>query len=207
MSMRSVHIAPKVAILDPELTVSLPPNTTASTGVDALTHAVEAYSGKVSEPIADACALYAIELIAGNIREAFHNGSNLQARAAMLLASTLAGIAFSHSDVASFHCMAEALGGIYDAPHGVCNSILLPYVMEYSLADATDRYARIARAMGSTEECDKEAALEAVESVKQIVLDLNLPSLGSQMIFSSLRFSSAAFSNPEATKTSPKAMM
>ncbi len=175
LTMKSEYIAPKVALLDPELTVSLPPSITASTGVDALTHAIEAYSAKVSEPIADACALYAIELIAENIREAFNNGMNVQARAAMQMGSTLAGIAFSHSDVASVHCMAEALGGIYDAPHGVCNSILLPHVMAYSLKDATDRYARIARAMGSKEECDIKAAEEAVEMVKQIVSDLKLP--------------------------------
>ncbi len=177
MTMKSLHIAPKIAIIDPELTLSLPPEITASTGVDALTHAIEAYSAKVSEPIADACALYAIELISTNIREAFRNGSNIQARAAMLMGSTLAGIAFSHSDVASVHCMAEALGGIYDAPHGVCNSILLPHVMAFSLQDATDRYARIARAMGSKEACDSKAAQEAVEKVRKIVSDLKLPKL------------------------------
>ena len=176
-TMKSLYIAPKVALLDPELTISLPPEITASTGVDALTHAIEAYSAKVSEPIADACALYAIELISGNIREAFSNGSNIHARAAMLMGSTLAGIAFSHSDVASVHCMAEALGGIYDAPHGVCNSILLPHVMAFSLRDATDRYARIARAMGSKEICDSKAAEEAVDRVRQIVSDLRLPKL------------------------------
>ena len=176
-TMKSVYIGPKVALLDPELTITLPPSITASTGVDALTHAIEAYSATVSEPIADACALYAIELINSSIREAVFNGSNLEARAAMLMGSTLAGIAFSHSDVASVHCMAEALGGMYDAPHGVCNSILLPYVMEYSIDYATDSYARIARAMGSAQTDDRKAAQEAVEIVKQIVADIKLPTL------------------------------
>jgi alcohol dehydrogenase len=93
------------------------------------------------------------------------------------MGSTLAGIAFSHSDVASVHCMAEALGGMYDAPHGVCNAILLPYVMAYSLDYAEARYARIARAMGSTEMCDQKAAQEAVAMVKQMVEDVKLPKL------------------------------
>ncbi len=177
MSMRSVHIAPKVALLDPQLTVTLPPGITASTGIDALTHAIEAYSATVSEPVADACALYAIELIAGSIREAYFNGTDIKARSAMLMGSMLAGIAFSHSDVASVHCMAEALGGIYDAPHGVCNSIILPHVMEYSLDHAAARYARVARAMGSMERDERKAAEEAVGMVKQMVADLKLPSL------------------------------
>ena len=176
-TMKSVYIGPKVALLDPELTVTLPSGITASTGVDALTHAIEAYSATVSEPIADSCALYAIELITGSIREAVFNGSNIEARAAMLMGSTLAGLAFSHSDVASVHCMAEALGGMYDAPHGVCNSILLPYVMEYSIDYATESYARISRVMGSKQADDKKAALEAVEIVKQIVKDIKLPTL------------------------------
>lgn len=176
-TMKSVYIGPKVALLDPELTITLPPSITASTGVDALTHAIEAYSATVSEPVADACALYAIELITGSIREAVFNGSNLEARASMLMGSTLAGIAFSHSDVASVHCMAEALGSIYDAPHGVCNSILLPYVMEYSIDYAVDSYSRVARAMGSAQADDRKAAFEAVEMVKQISADIKLPTL------------------------------
>ena len=177
MTMKSIYIGPKIAIVDPELTITLPSSITASTGVDALTHAIEAYSATCSEPIADACALYAIELISGSIREAVNNGSNLEARTAMLMGSTIAGLAFSHSDVASVHCMAEALGGMYDAPHGVCNSILLPYVMEYSMDYATESYARIAKAMGSKEMDSKKAAYEAVEMVKQIVIDINLPKL------------------------------
>lgn len=177
LTMKSVYIGPTVALLDPELTLSLPPAITASTGVDALTHAIEAYSATVSEPIADACALHAIELIAGSIHEAVFNGSNLEARSAMLMGSTLAGLAFSHSDVASVHCMAEALGGIYDAPHGVCNSVLLPYVMAYSMKEATESYAKIARAMGSSETNDGLAAQEAVSRVKQLVADLKLPTI------------------------------
>lgn len=176
-TVKSEYFGPKVALLDPELTFTVPAKTTAATGIDALTHAIEAYSCTVSEPVSDACALYAIELISENIRKAVFEPENKEARSGMLMGSTLAGIAFSHSDVASVHCMAEALGSMYDAAHGVCNAILLPYVMEYSMDYAVDKYARIARVMGSKETDDRKAAKEAVEMVKQMVKDIKLPTL------------------------------
>lgn len=176
-TVKSEYFGPKVALLDPDLLVSLPAGTTAATGIDALTHAIEAYSCTVSEPISDSCALYAIELISENIREAVFNPSNMDARSGMLIGSTLAGIAFSHSDVASVHCMAEAMGSLYDAAHGVCNAILLPYVMEYSMDYAVAQYARIGRVMGSKAADDKKAAKDAVEIVKQMVKDIKLPTL------------------------------
>ena len=169
--------APKVALLDPELTVPLPASITAATGIDALTHSIEAYSCTVSEPIADACALYSIELISESIREAVFNPGNVEARAAMLLGSTLGGIAFGHSDVASVHCMAESLGGLYDAAHGVCNAILLPYVMEYNMEYCIDTYSKVGRILGSTAKDDKTAAKDAVELVKKMVADVKLPAL------------------------------
>lgn len=176
-TVKSEHFGPKVALLDPDFTISLPAGTTAATGIDALTHAIEGYSCTVSEPISDACALYAIELISESIREAVFNPTNVEARSGMLLGSTLAGIAFSHSDVASVHCMAEALGSLYDAAHGVCNAILLPYVMEYNMDYCVERYARVARIMGSKATDDKVAAKEAVELVKKMVADVKLPTL------------------------------
>ncbi len=176
-TVKSQYFGPKVALLDPDLLVSLPASITAATGIDALTHAIEAYSCTESEPVSDACALYAIELISESIREAVFNPTNMDARSGMLMGSTLAGIAFSHSDVASVHCMAEAMGSLYDAAHGVCNAILLPYVMEYSLDYAVERYARIGRIMGSTAADDRQAAKDAVEIVKQMVKDIKLPTL------------------------------
>ncbi|MFQ3619606.1 MAG: iron-containing alcohol dehydrogenase [Spirochaetales bacterium] len=151
-TVKSPLLAPRVALVDPELTLSLPPSLTAATGMDALTHAVEAYTSKASEPIADACALYAAELIAQNLPTVVCDGTNLQARSAVLLGSLLAGIAFSHSDVGAVHCIAEALGGMYDLPHGVCNAVCLPFVMEYCLEANLDRYARLGRAMGVLEQ-------------------------------------------------------
>jgi len=176
-TVKSPFFGPKVALLDPDLLVSLPAGITAATGIDALTHAIEAYSCTCSEPISDASALYAIELINDNIRESVFNPTNIEARSAMLIGSTLAGIGFSHSDVASVHCMAEALGSLYDKAHGVCNAILLPYVMEFSMEYCIERYAKIARIMGSEAKDDKQAAKDAVELVKKMVADVKLPTL------------------------------
>lgn len=176
-TVKSQYFAPKVALLDPDFTISLPAGITAATGIDALTHAIEGYSCTVSEPIADACALYAIELISESIRGAVFNPTNVETRSGMLMGSTLAGIAFSHSDVASVHCMAEALGSLYDAAHGVCNAILLPYVMEYNMDYCVERYARVGRILGSKATDDKVAAKEAVELVKKMVADVKLPTL------------------------------
>ncbi len=179
MTVRSPFMAAKVALLDPKLTVTVPPHITASTGMDALTHAIEAYTVKVSEPISDALALYAIELITNNLVNAVKNGENINARACMLVGSLLAGMAFSHSDVGSVHCMAEALGGVYDAPHGVCNAVLLPYVMEYNAEFCLEKYARIAKAMRETFETSREGAMKAVERIKKLATEVGLPSFKS----------------------------
>lgn len=179
MTVKSQYTAAKIAICDPELTLSLPAQITASTGMDALTHAIEAYTATCAEPISDAVALYATELIYNNLVTVVKNGSNLKARSAVLLGSMLAGIAFSHSDVASVHCIAESLGGVYDLPHGVCNAIFLPHVMEYNMEYSVERYARIAKAMGYHFNSDKEGAQKAVDAVKRLAVDVDLPSFSS----------------------------
>jgi alcohol dehydrogenase len=178
-SIKDPRIAPKVALVDPEMTLTMPPDLTAATGMDALTHAVEGFSATVSEPLADSAALYGIELINRYLRSAVSDGHNLEARAGMLLGSVLAGIAFSHSDVAAVHCVAEALGGKYDAAHGVCNAVVLPAVMEYNLEYCKDRYARIATAMGLSYDNVDEGARQAVEAVQTLAGDVNLPAFGS----------------------------
>ncbi|MGD9567116.1 MAG: iron-containing alcohol dehydrogenase [Sedimentibacter sp.] len=187
MTVKSQYTAAKVAICDPELTLSLPAHITASTGMDALTHAIEAYTATCAEPISDAMALYATELIYNNLLTAVNEGSNLEARSGMLLGSMLAGIAFSHSDVASVHCIAESLGGVYDLPHGVCNAIFLPHVMEYNMEYSVERYARIAKAMGFAFESNKEGAQKAVEATKKLAIDVKLP------LFSSLKVNEGDF--------------
>ncbi|MGD2098450.1 MAG: iron-containing alcohol dehydrogenase [Desulfobacterales bacterium] len=178
-SIKDPKIAPRVALVDPEMTLTMPPELTAATGMDALTHAIEAFTAKASEPLADAAALYAIELIAACLKDAVTAGDNLEARAGMLLGSVLAGIAFSHSDVAAVHCVAEALGGKYDTAHGVCNAVVLPAVMEYNMDYCKEQYARIAVAMGLTYKTIDEGARQAVMAVQQLAADVRLPEFGS----------------------------
>ena len=177
MTVKNSFTAAKTAVCDPELTLTVPPAITAATGMDALTHAIEAFTATCSEPIADAAALYAVELIWQNLIPAFENGGNLAARNNMLMGSVLAGIAFSHSDVASVHCIAESLGGMYDLPHGTCNAIFLPYIMEYNMGYCEQKYARVARAMALKQ--DGAGAKAAVDAVKQMAKDVRLPSFAS----------------------------
>ena len=172
-------IAPRIALLDPQMTITMPSGLTAATGMDALTHAIEGYTARVSEPLADAAALYAIELVAKYLKIAVFKGNDMEARAGMLLGSVLAGIAFSHSDVGSVHCIAEALGGKYDTAHGVCNAVVLPTVMEYNMDYCRERYARITSAMGISFDSTEDGARRAVEAVKQLAVDVNLPTFGS----------------------------
>jgi len=181
-TIKSPAIAAKVAIIDPELTLTVPPIITAATGIDALTHGIEGYTVNCTEPIAEAVGLYAIEYIAKNIVEAVKNGENIEARDKMMMGSLLAGLSFSHADVASVHCMAEALGSMYDAPHGMCNAILLPYVMEYNLPFAELKYARVARTMGIDEKDDHEAAMKGIEYIKKLSREIGLPGIKSLKI-------------------------
>ncbi len=139
---------PQLAILDPELTLTLPGKLTAATGMDALTHAIEAYVDKEWSPASDALALHAVTLISGNILQACAKPDDLEARGAMLVGSFLAGVAFSHSMVGMAHGIAHALGGVYHIPHGLANALVLPEVMAYNLEAKVDRYADIAFAMG-----------------------------------------------------------
>ena len=187
MTVKSPYTAPTLAICDPLLTLSVPPLTTAATGVDALTHAIEGFTAASAEPIGDAVALYSIELIWENLPAAVRDGKNFNARSAMLMGSLLGAMSFSHSDVASVHCIAEALGSMYDLPHGMCNAIFLPYVMEYNMPFCMSRYARVARAMGAVFEREEEGAMEAVRRVKALTKEVGLPS------FASLHVSEDAF--------------
>jgi alcohol dehydrogenase class IV len=173
----SPYIAAKVAVVDPSLTVSLPPELTASTGMDALTHAIEAYVSTKSLPIADSLALEAIQLISSNLREAVGNGDNMAARASMMLASTMAGMAFVNASVGLVHAVAHALGGFFNIAHGIANAIMLPMVMRFSLIGNPGKYADIAVAMGETVEglSEMEAAQEAVFAVENLAADIGIP--------------------------------
>ncbi|MCB6993945.1 iron-containing alcohol dehydrogenase [bacterium 210820-DFI.6.37] len=178
MSVGSPLVAPKLALVDPDLVASLPPSIIASTGMDALTHAIEGYTCTVAEPITDACGIYAIKMIADNLRNAVYT-DDPEAKANMLLGSLIAGICFGNSDIAGVHCMAEALGGLYDTPHGIANAILLPYVMEYNYVANLNKFTEIAKAMGEPVDnlSMRDAAYQAVVAVHKLNQDLNIPSL------------------------------
>lgn len=191
------YLRPAVALLDPELTVGLPPYVTACSGIDALSHAIEAYTAKPfnhinaegpmlfqgSQPISDALAMKAIELVAENLTLAVHQGSNLEARANMLLASLLAGMAFSNAGTAAAHALAYPIGGLVHAPHGEVTGLLLPYVMEFNASVAPKKMAWIAQAFGIPAEGKSEAeyALEASRAVLQLVEEIGLPTRLSQI--------------------------
>lgn len=180
-TIKSTKIAPRLAIVDPELTYNLPPALSASTGMDALVHAVEAYTCKLSNPIADSLAIKAMEHIYPHLRTAVHDGENLEARYNVMLGSTIAGMAFSHADVASVHCMAEAIGGLYDTPHGVANSMFLPFLVEFNAKANIKKHATIARTIGiaSEEDHDESATTRLVEEMKQLAKDLHIPTFAS----------------------------
>jgi alcohol dehydrogenase class IV len=154
------YIVPDLAVLDPTLTVGLPPLLTAATGFDALTHAIEAYTSRIANPMSDAQALHAIRLIAANLETAVKNGSDLAARSAMQSAATLAGWAIGSANVGLVHGMSHALGARYGVPHGMGNAILLPHVMRFNAArpEAAKRLADVAVALGVAPGGDAAAA-------------------------------------------------
>jgi alcohol dehydrogenase len=174
-TVKSPYIAAKVTLIDPELTYTLPPAITAATGIDALTHAIEGYTATCTEPIAEALGLYAVEYIGKYIVRAVKVGSDEEARDGMMMGSLLAGLSFSHADVAGVHCMSEALGSVFDKPHGLCNAIILPHMMTECLPFALYKYARVARALGIVESDDKKAAEKGIEWIRDISTEIGLP--------------------------------
>jgi alcohol dehydrogenase len=177
MSVGSPLIAATVALVDPDLTLGLPAALTASTGMDALTHAIEGFTALVAEPLTDSLAVTAIELIAGSLRQAYACGANAQARHDMMLASLLAGIAFGNSDIGGVHCMAEAIGGLYDTPHGVANAMFLPVMCEYNCIAHPAKYARITKALGVATGgmSTLEAAKACGPSLRELAADVGIP--------------------------------
>lgn len=169
---------PVAALIDYELTLSLPPRVTADTGIDALTHAIEAYVSRKASLYSDAQALDAMRLLAPNLRSAFHEPRNLAAREAMMLGATLAGIAFSNASVALVHGMSRPIGAFFHVPHGLSNAMLLPAVTAFSIPAAPERYADCARAMGVASEGDSvEAANDKLLSeLRALNKELQVPS-------------------------------
>jgi alcohol dehydrogenase class IV len=177
MLIAGLGALPLAALVDYELTYSVPPRTTADTGVDSLTHALEAYVSKRANPISDALALSAMELIGANIRTAYAEPRNAKAREAMMLGATQAGLAFSNSSVALVHGMSRPLGAHFHVPHGLSNAMLLPAITRYSVPGAQQRYATASRRIGfaALTDNDATAAARLVTGLETLNKDLSVP--------------------------------
>lgn len=170
-------LRPKYAVLDPELTVGLPPHITSTTGMDALTHAVEAYIGHSNTKDTSAKAEEATKLIFENLEEAYKNGKDLHAREQMLLASHYAGIAFTRAYVGNVHAIAHNLGGFYGVPHGLANAIILPYVLDFYGETAYERLARLCECAGVAKagQSDEQKALDFIQAIRDMNARMNIP--------------------------------
>jgi len=177
MAIVDWRCTPGVALDDPMLMMGMPPALTAATGMDALTHAVEAYVSTIATPMTDSAAEKAIELIATHLRPAVANGADIVAREGMCYAQYLAGMAFNNASLGHVHAMAHQLGGFYDLPHGECNAILLPHVSRFNLISKMDRFAKIAQLLGEdiTGLSIRDAADKALDAIKKLSSDIGIP--------------------------------
>lgn len=177
MAIIDTHVTPLVSINDPELMVGMPPSLTAATGLDALTHAIEAYVSTNATPITDACAVRTMELIPKYLPRAVANGQDMEAREQMVYAQFLAGMAFNNASLGYVHAIAHQFGGFYNLPHGVCNAILLPHVCRFNLIARIERFAEIAKYLGENIEglSTRDAAELAITAIEQLSHDLGIP--------------------------------
>lgn len=177
MAIVDWRCTPSVAIDDPVLMMGMPPALTAATGMDALTHAVEAYVSTAATPMTDACAEKAMEYINRYLRRAVANGRDKEAREGMCYAQYLAGMAFNNASLGHVHAMAHQLGGFYDLPHGECNAILLPIVEEYNLLAHLDKFINIARMMDENIDglSKRDAAELAISAIRRLSQDVGIP--------------------------------
>jgi alcohol dehydrogenase len=177
MAIVDKNTTPIISVNDSNLMLGMPKALTAATGMDALTHAVEAYVSTAATPITDACALKAIEMIAANLKKAVDNGADEDAREAMAYAQFLAGMAFNNASLGYVHAMAHQLGGFYDLPHGVCNAVLLPHVQTYNSKVAAARLKDCARALGVNVAgiSSKQGAEACVTAIKVLSKSIDIP--------------------------------
>lgn len=173
----SPYLYPKVAILDAELTLKLPPALTAATGMDALTHAIESYLSKAATPVSQALARKATEIIGENLLNVYFVGTDLQSRENMLVASMMAGAAFAQSRLGNVHAISHTLGGVFNIPHGIANAALLPFVMKYNLPACAEKMKEIAAALGrDVSNCSAaEGAMMAIEAVREMNAAMGIP--------------------------------
>lgn len=178
MAIVDWRVTPQIAINDPKLMVGMPPSLTAATGMDALTHAIEAYVSTDANPLTDAAAQMAITMITQYLPKAVANGAYMKARDKMAYGQYLAGIAFNNASLGYVHAMAHQLGGFYNLPHGVCNAILLPHVEEFNLIGNANRFRNIAKAMGENVDglSTMDAARKAISAIRQLSQQVGIPS-------------------------------
>ena len=215
------YMLPNLAVLDPELTVSLPPKMTAATGMDALTHAVEAFVGVQASPLSDVMAIGAIELIMKNMVTAVEQGDDIDARGGMLVAAAMAGISFSHSMCGVVHGMAHATGAHYRVPHGVANGIFLPYGLEFNFDFIYEKLARLAPVMGEKAEgvSDEDAARSVIAAIRKLtgrlneldaqplrLRDVGVPEDGLEVIAEGALMDGSSFYNPRPMEDAEELM-
>ncbi|AVI41734.1 iron-containing alcohol dehydrogenase [Bacillus pumilus] len=179
ITLKHALLRPTIAILDPALTLTVPKSITAATGVDALVHAIEGYSCKVTNPISKAMGASAMETIVKYLPAAFEDGSDLEARYKMQEGSLLAGLCFGSADVAAVHCLAEALGSLYDTPHGIANAVFLPYVMQFNAAENKVLHAELAKIMSFADKTDSDdvAIQKLIDGMYTFTKNLGIPAL------------------------------
>lgn len=177
MALVDEHLTPIIAVNDPMLMINMPKSLTASTGMDALTHAIEAYVSTAATPITDACAEKAIEIIGKYLVKAVEDGENVEAREMMAYAEYLAGMAFNNANLGYVHAMAHQLGGYYNLPHGVCNAILLPHVEAYNSTECYGRLARAFEIMGGSLDniSEKEGAELCIRKIRSLSKAVGIP--------------------------------
>lgn len=177
MAIVDKHVTPILSVNDPHLMAGMPKGLTAATGMDALTHAIEAYVSSAANPITDACALKAVTMIAESLRDAVADGHDMQARENMAYAQFLAGMAFNNASLGYVHAMAHQLGGFYDLPHGVCNAVLLPHVQEFNASVCASRLKDIAAAMGLdvSHLNDQQGAAACIAAIRLLAQDVGIP--------------------------------
>ncbi len=176
MSIKGPKMYPAVSIVDPDLIQTLPPSIIASTGLDALTHAVEAYLSKPATLITDNHAVKAVQLILSSLEGACADiKSNHENRENLMFGSTIAGFAFGNSDVTAVHCISESIGALYDTPHGIANSIFLPHVLAYNLPACYEKMATLARLSGIKDTNDMTASQSFIQMIADLSKRLNIP--------------------------------
>jgi alcohol dehydrogenase class IV len=172
----SPHLLPDASYIDPKLTLTVPPHVTAATGMDALTHCIEAYANKFAHPIVDLYALEGIRLISSSIKNAYDDGSNLEAREKLALGSMFGGLCLGPVNTAAVHALSYPLGGEFHIAHGLSNALLLPYVLEFNLPAAPKRYAEIAEALGAEiKGSNIETAEAGIEILKNLAISCGIP--------------------------------